>query len=164
MSGHTQISPCCERRILYYNTTDHRLFAFNVDTRTNTENNVGGKFWGIASLTGIDCGVKAVFYCYDGCTYTLNMDDTVTKVGEGQNGSLKALFPSISNPKSVKDGVFMYYDYHGDRSYLVKDGKKIDVSPLIKSTDDSTIRVYKDIFLTYDKNTESWVLVRILVP
>ena len=161
----TDVSLLQERRILYYPTTDDKLFAFKVDTRTNTEIDVGRKVWNVASLTGIDCRVKAVFQSRDDdCTYTLNMDDTVTQVAGEQEYPLAAFLPSTSNPKSVKDAVFLYYDYHGGRSYLVKDGKKIDISHLIEFHARSTIRVYKDIFLTYDNNAKSCVLVRITVP
>ena len=155
----TDVSLLQERRVLYYPTIDDELFAFNVDTRTNTEIDVGRRVWYVASLTGIDCGVKAVFQSNDDdCTYTLNTDDTVTKVGGEQNNWLTALLPSTSSPKSVKDGVFMY------ENRLVKDGKEIDTSHLIRFNGYSTIRVYKDIFLVYDKSTKSWVLVRITVP
>ena len=102
--------------------------------------------------------MKAVFKSNDNCTYTLNMDDTMTQVGGRQANNLTTLFPSTSNSESVKDAVFLYNDY------LVKDGKEIDICQLIEFNWYSIVRVYKDIFLTYDDNTESWVLVRVVVP
>ena len=103
-------------------------------------------------------GGKLCFQDYDDkCTYTLNIDDTVTQVNGGQGNFFTALFPSTSNPESVKDGVFKYNDC------FVKDGKEIDTDHLIKFSWCSTIRVYRDVFLTYDTKTKSWVLVRIIV-
>ena len=71
------------------------------------------------------------------------MNDTVTQVCERQDYLLTALFPSTSNPKSVKDAVFLYNDC------LVKDEKKIDTSQLIEFYWHSTIRVYKVGLLGY---------------
>ena len=165
VNSNTDASLLQERRVLYYPTAYHGLFTFNVDTRINTEIDVGRKVWNVASLTGIDCGVKAVFDCYDDkCTYNLNMDDTVTQTGGEQVGDLTAILPSTSNPKCVKNAVLMYDDYLEDSSYIVKDRKRIDTSHLISFYGRSTVRVYKDIFLVYDYNTNFWALVRIVVP
>ena len=144
---------------MYYYTTYNKLFAFSVDDRTNTEINVGREVGVIASLTGIDCGVKAVFKSNDdNCTYTLNMDDTVTQVAGEQDYVHRALFPSTSNPKRVRDAVFVFYDC------LMKNGKRMNKDNSIKFHHYSTVRVYRNVFLTYDNNTKSWVLVRVFAP
>ena len=157
----TDVSLLHEQRILYYVTMDDKLFSFNVDTRENTEIDVGRrKVWLIASLAGIDCGVRVGFQDReDKCTYTLNNYNTITKVNEKQDNGLKAIFPSISSPTNIKNAVFKYCDY------LMKNGNKLDTSKLIKFYEDySVIRVYRDIFLAYDRETNSWVLIRIIVP
>ena len=120
-----------------------RLFSFNVDTRENTEIDIRRRVGPIASLTGIDSGVKAVFYSFDGyCTYTLNDDNTVTKVNEKQGYTLTTLFPSTSNPTNINNVVFKY------GGYLMKDENKLDISELIDFEEYcSVIRVYRDIFL-----------------
>ena len=111
----------------------------------------------MASFTGVDCGVRGMFMSSNRCTYILNMDNTVTLVGGGQDYALTTLLPSSSNPKSLKDAVFVFYNS------LVRAEKKIDTGHLIKFSGDSLVRVYRDIFLAYDYNIESWVLVRIIV-
>ena len=106
----------------------------------------------------IDCGVKAVFHDYDdSCTYILNMSDTAIRVGGKQDYALTALLPSTSNPKSVNDAVFVHF------IHFVKDEKEIETSHLITFSENSIVRVYRDIFLVCDKNTKSWFLVRIIV-
>ena len=155
----TDVSLLHERRVLYYATTNCELFAFNVDTRTNTRINVGRSVRCIAPLTGIDCGVKAVFQADFGyCIYTLNMDNKVTLVDESLYGDLTVLLPSTSNPRSVNDAVFVHF------IHFVKDEKEIDTSHLITFSENSIVRVYRDVFLTYDNKTESWFLVRVVVP
>ena len=154
----TDVSLLQERRVLYYFIVDGRLFVFNVDTRTNVELDVGGQIWNVASLTGIDSGVKAVFQNSDNCIYTLNMDDTTTQVGGRQDHTLMALLPSSSDPKSVRGDVIIY------EKYLAKVGKKVDTNHLIRFYGRSLVRVYRDIFLAYDGKTESWLLIRITVP
>ena len=91
------------------------------------------------------------------------MDDTVTKVYEGQNEFFSAIFPSTSNPKNIKNAIFKYGNSYS--SNLIKCGNKINTKDLIRFNGYySVIRVYKDIFLAYDRSTWSWVLLRIIVP
>lgn len=155
----TDVSLLQERRVLYYPTYDWKLFSFNVDTRENTEINVGMTVYTIASLTGIDCNIKAVFRDYDDkCTYTLNNDNSVTKVHKRKLDGLSAIFPSSSNPKNIKNAVFKH------PNDLTKCGNNINTNGLTEPRSSySVVRVYKDIFLAYDWNTDSWVLIRIVV-
>ena len=156
----TDVSLLHERRKLYYPTTDYKLFSFNVDTRENSDIDVGRKVWAVASVAGIDYGVKVLFQDLDDrCIYTLNNYNSVTKVDKGHYNWLTTLFPSSSNPKNISNAVFKYF------GNLIKDGNKLDTSKLINfEYNYSVIRVYKDIFLAYDKKTESWVLLRIIAP
>ena len=155
----TDVSLLHARRVLYYRSRDDRkLFSFNVDTRVNTEINTGKEIQSIASFTGIDCNIKAVIYDCT-CNYTLNNDNSVSEVNEIHNIYLSEIFPSTSNPKNIKNAAFKY-----GRS-LVKGGNEIDKNELIEfEYYHSVIRIYKDIFLAYDKKTKSWVLVRIIIP
>ena len=155
----TDVSLLHEKRVLYY-SNDNKLYSFNVDTRVNTEIDIGMPCRYIASLTGIDCKMKAVFWNNnDYCTYTLNNDNTVKKVNKKQYEFLSVMFPSRSNPKNIKDAIFK----HG--YYLIKNGNEINKSKLTGLNPYcSVIRIYKDIFLVYDIKTSSWVLLRIIVP
>lgn len=148
-----------KKRVLHYRTTDRRLFEFNVDIRKNTKIDIEMRVVSIASVDGLDCGVKFVFKSYDdNCTYALNKDDTVTKLNDNKGGNLTTIFPSTSNPKSIKNVVFK------NGSVLVKHGKGIDTSKLIKfDANYSVIRVYSDIFLVYNKSIEAWCIIRIVV-
>ena len=65
VSTRTDVSLLHKSRVLYYSSMYNKLYAFNVDTRVNAELCSGKNFEPIASLTGIDCGVRAVFSCTD---------------------------------------------------------------------------------------------------
>ena len=175
VNSDADVSSLNVKRELCYHAWD-TLFSFNVDTRMNTRIGVVENIRSIASFTGIACGLKAVFYaceeeknniyeeeeeeeyyCYHYCTYTLNMDNTITKLSERQDYGLTILFPLASNPENINNAIFKYCD-------LMKYGNKIDISHLIRFGNYSVIRVYRDIFLVYEWNIESWVLVRIVVP
>ena len=147
------------KRVLYYATVDNELFSFNVDTRVNLKVDVGRKVLSIPSFTGVDYGVKTVFKDYDdGCTYAINVDDSVTKIDERQDGCLTTIFPSISSPRNIKNAVLKYW------WDLMRNGNKINTNRLIRfDWFYSIIRVYKDIFLSYDNKTMSWVLFRLVV-
>ena len=129
-----------KRRVLYYPTTDDRLFDFNVDTRANTEIDVGGNVGIMPSFTRIDRGLKELFQNIGGYVYTLNMDSIVTQLGEKQNYDIMTLFPSTSNAKIVDDAVFM------NRYDFMKGGKRINTNHLIKFYWCSLVRVYRDVF------------------
>lgn len=154
----TDVSLLHTRRVLYYYTTDCELFSFNVDTRENTEIDVGGKIWSIASLTGIDCGVKTVFMSKnDDCTYALGMNNRIEKVKWRQDKWIDALFPSASSPEDMTYAAFMY------GSKLMKYWEKINERcPVDFDCCDSFIRVYRDIFLGYDWYIKSWFLFRMI--
>lgn len=153
---YTDVSLLHKRRMLYY-CTSRELFSFNVDTRMNTKIDIRTNVGIIASVTGVDCGVKIVFKSADDLyTYALNEDDTLMKVNEKKR-DLSTIFPSTSDPRNVTNAVFKY-DY-----ILVKGRNKIDSHHIISfDTYNSVIRVYEDIFLAFDKNTNSWVLLRII--
>ena len=154
---YTDVSLLNATRVLYYRNNG-KLYSFNVDTKVNTMIGFGIYCGIIASFSGIDCGIKAVYH-YFKCTYTLNNDNSVTKVSEGTRLSLSAIFPSTSNPSDINDAMFKRC------SNLIKDGNMIKTDDLIRfKSRCSVVRIYKDIFLAYDCNTKSWVLVRILVP
>ena len=154
----TDVSLLHEKRVLHYNNTDYKLFSFNVDTEKNTEINVEKKPRSMASFTGIDCNAKAVFQSWDDmCTYILNNDNTITKVTGEQNNWITTLFPSASNPRNISNAMFKYdWDF-------IKCKSMMDTDDLMEFDYYSVVRVYRDIFLAYDYNINSWILVRILV-
>ena len=99
-----------------------------------------------------------MFQDYDKHTYTLNMDNSVTEVSGGQYSWVTTLFPSASDTENISNGVFK------DKNCLVKDGKCLDTSGLIKlDWYYSVFRVYRDVFLAHDNEVRYWVLIRILV-
>ena len=157
-SPFTDVASLQERRVLYYRTIDNRLFSFNVDTRENIEIENEKKIWTVGSLTGIDCGVEAIFQdCNDRCTYVLDVNNKITKVNEEQDIWLTTVFPSISNPKDIRNGLFKYV------SSLMKRGSWIDTNSLIVFDGNySVVRIYKNIFLVYDNNIKSWVLINVI--
>ena len=164
VEGTSNVDPCTdvtllnEKRVLYYSTDDERLFSFNVDTRASIEINISRKVWSIASSAGIDCNVKTVFQtCDDLCTYTLNNDDSVTKVNEKQDSWLTTVLPSGSNPKNISDAVFKY------ANYLTRGRNWVGTSRFIKFEEFySVVRVYRDIFLVHNWRIKSWGLLRIV--
>lgn len=155
----TDISLLDARKKLYYSTMDGQFFVFDVNIRTNRKINVGVGVKTIASLTGINCGIEAVFQGYDNCIYTLNDSGMITKIRERQDNSLSMLFPSAYNPKIIRDAVFKY------KEDPVKTGNNITTEKLINSNwYYSVIRVYRNIFLAYDEEKKSWFLLRIITP
>lgn len=153
----TDVSLLHKKRILYYITKENKLFSFNVDTRENVEINVGRKVWSIGTLTGIDCGVKTVFHGFGKATFSLNNDNTVTRVSERHQLNLSTIFPSSSNPKNIKEAVF----HHGRE--IFKGKNKVSTKHIIKFEWSTVIRVYRDVFITYDLYTNEWGLFRFIV-
>ena len=155
----TDVSTLNEKRMLYYSTLYGKLYKFDVDTRENEHIVFGGMPRSIASLTGISCGVEAVYYDdRDGCAYTLGEDSRRVDVNPPNCDHLTAILPSSSSPRDIGDAVFKY----GTR--LLRGGKTLDTERLVAlSSGCSIVRVYRDVFLALDRSTGSWVLVRIAV-
>ena len=136
-----------------------RLFAFNVDTRINTEVHIEKELGIMYLFTGTDCGVEVMFeYHNDKRLNIIGPDGTVTEQDNEQCYNSYIVFPSASNPNSIKDAAF------GSWNYLERRGKKIDTKRLVTFYPRSVIRIYKDIFLDYNYNGGTWVLVRVVVP
>ena len=159
VTSYADVSLSHERRVLYY-IFGGTIFTFNVDTRVNTEINIERNVNCIASVTGIDCSVKAVFQNYvDRCIYTLNNDNTVTKVYGKYGYGFELLFPLTSDSRNIEDATFM----HGVD--LMKSGKDMSIRRLIRGLErHSVVRVYRDIFLGYSCMFGSWILFRLITP
>lgn len=148
-----------ERRVLYYCTRGSRLFAFNVDTRVNAEVDIGRRVSRMLSLTGIDCGVRAVFFdSDDDRSYSLYENNSVTIVEERLGPRLKGVFPSASSPKRFRDAVFT------DGSSLLRRRKEMKGGNLVRLDWGSITRVYRDVFLAYNGASGAWYLIRVVVP
>lgn len=88
----------------------------------------------------------------------MNTDYTIKRKDGRQIGFLTTIFPLTSNPRNVADAVFM-------RGGLVRFENRLDISHLMDPDwNYPIVRIYKDIFLCYDKSTESWVLFRLITP
>lgn len=148
------------RKLYYWTISDEKLFMFNVDTRENEEIPIDKNCYVVGSLTGINCGGEIVFYNHkDRYSYALKTDNSTERIGIRQNEWLVTVFPSSSNPDDFENAVLKY------SKRLIKDGKEISSRQDIEFCGGcSIVRIYKDVFLAYDENMDSWVLTRILVP
>lgn len=88
----------------------------------------------------------------------MNTDYTIERMSGRPTGFLTIVFPLTSNSRNVADVVFM-------RAGLVRCENELDISHLINSDwNYPIVRIYRDIFLCYDKSTESWVLFHLITP
>eukprot|EP00766_Chilomastix_caulleryi_P005562 gnl/Chilomastix_caulleri/7116.p1 GENE.gnl/Chilomastix_caulleri/7116~~gnl/Chilomastix_caulleri/7116.p1 ORF type:complete len:128 (-),score=27.40 gnl/Chilomastix_caulleri/7116:93-476(-) len=116
-----------------------------------------------ASMTGINVGVKAIFQGTKGSRFICTVDDdddVITPVLEQkQSGFLTNFIPSLTHPMDIGVGL-LKYDTHfvfGGREVAPRDPIKLEPNH-------SLVRIYKDVFIAYDKNIYEWVLTRIIVP
>ena len=73
------------------------------------------------------------------------------------------VFPSSSDTSNLKSAAYR------EGNYLIYKDRAVFVSSPIKFSNDiysgmSVIRVYRDVLLLYDYNTNQWVLSRIVIP
>lgn len=155
----TDVSLLNETRVLYFPARTRKLYSFNVDTREFKEVEINDHVLCCASFAGINLGVKAVFNSHnDKTTYILSNNNSVSKLG-GENIWIRSVFPSCSCPTDI-NSVALWFD----RFFIFK-GKKVMFNSSFKTRSHNTIvRIYRDIFLFYDDNTDGWALVRIIVP
>ena len=154
----TDVSLIHATRILYYGSMSSKLYSFNVDTKLNQEINIGMEIRSILSLTGILCEAKIVFQGKDNKIYMLNKEDKPIKLNEnGWNETATIFVSTNSGFGSIEDTLMKC------GTYFVKGNQKLEVENPIKLSEyHSMVRVYKDIFLLFDKKTNNWVLCRII--
>ena len=156
----TDTSLVHSRRILCYASTESILYEFNVNTRENKKIEMERKVLFFSSLMGINSGVKAVFQDVDNhFTYSLDWDNRIIPLHEAREFDFTSLFVSSINPKDLSKCVLKY------SNYLIKGGKRIEPrKPIYFEDFYSVMRIYRDVFLLLDRNTNNWVLSRILIP
>ena len=71
-------------RELYYRSGEGKLYCYNVDSKENKLILTSGEVYNTPSLTGINMRVKMIFQCEDGITYSLNNDNTITRIYDKQ--------------------------------------------------------------------------------
>lgn len=155
----TDVSLLHVRRVLHYTSND-LLLSFNIDTRVYDDGIGRPGLCALASLTGIDSGFE---YMYDSDTFTKSIRCMTCSEAEKDNDyyyhDMDAIFPSNSDPEDIDRAIFRF------GRDLVQNREKIDIRHLIQlDWDRSIVRIYRDIFLAYDRKTESWVLLRVFVP
>ena len=159
----TDVSLVNTTRVLHYRTPDCRLCAYDVDRRVSRIVDVGRGVVCLASLTGLDTGVLAVFQDEEGETYALASDHSVARLPGGpQDEGLTDVFPSRSAPWDLTRAVLKYGDT------LTKGGRDIQEGlpsggPLLPQEDYTFVRLRGDVFLYYDTHECSWALTRIVV-
>ena len=114
----------------------------------------GGEF------TGIDCGIKTMFYNHDNHkTYILDEYNAVINMDRADLDIAENILPSNSNSKNITDAVFLCHNS------IILGEKTIEVKQMNALCEGhSLVRIYKDVFLVYNKEIKSWVLIRIFVP
>ncbi len=160
----TDTSLVHKRRVLLYKDTNCNPYEYNIDTKRNTKLEIGHKVWSLANMGGIDTNVKSVFRDYDNnYIYSLYSNNRVSEITSIYKGGLSNVFPSLSDTSNLKSAAYR------EGNYLIYKDKAADVSSPIRFSGNiypsiSVVRVYKDVFLLYDYNTDEWVICRIVVP
>lgn len=165
----TDVSLIHSTRTLYYTTTGNLPFKFNVDTREVTPLDIDHKVSSFASMLGIDIGLKGIFsshsdnraylYCNDGSRELVSPEQhkhTLITVFATEKAEAAI---AAKDMQEVSKNIVLKY-----RNFLIRDTHKLNVqSPITIDDFYSIVRVYRDIFLTYDGATRKWVLVRIVI-
>ena len=160
VNPYTDVSLLNDTRLLYYTSRSRQLYFFDVDKRENKKIGDDKRIWSIASLTGINCGVEAVFHNFDDhYLYVFHKDLHIFGISkEKQERSLTTVFPPNNAPGNFRMAIFKFCDN------LIKDNKKIKEGEGIKLENFySIVRIYKDVFLMFNTSTKSWVICRIVV-
>lgn len=155
----TDVSLLHDRRILYYRSTCRNLYSFNVDTRENEEIYIWKKVRSIMSFTGINRNVKVIFETDNKCIYALDMHDKLRIIsGREYSFSEEEYRPRYDSWYYEDNGPIYGEDY----GRCENDIYSFDLSDFDYLH--ALVRVYRDIFLKYDADNESWVLIRIMEP
>eukprot|EP00766_Chilomastix_caulleryi_P006825 gnl/Chilomastix_caulleri/952.p1 GENE.gnl/Chilomastix_caulleri/952~~gnl/Chilomastix_caulleri/952.p1 ORF type:complete len:267 (-),score=32.73 gnl/Chilomastix_caulleri/952:182-982(-) len=160
----TELSLIQETRTLVYCMLSSGSFQYNIDIGISTRIPINRKIWAFASLMGIDVGVKGVFY-ENGCgdlVHSLNHDFSITNiVSENTGYSVIFVIASESEPMNLVKAAKLY----GNGFFFINGKRGEDIGgPVLYQEYQSIVRLYRNIFMMYNRATDSWVLVRIVVP
>ena len=76
------------------------------------------------------------------------------------NGLLLDIFPSSSDPENLEKAAFRYNNY-----FVIKGVGDVCVNgPIELESKQSIVRVYRDIFILFDRKLCKWVFSRIIIP
>lgn len=155
----TDVSILNASRNLFYTTMDSKLFCFNVDAERNEEIDIKMNIKCIASLTGIYCGVEAFLQNDHFGLYFLDSNFVATEIEKRELcGYVRSIFPSTDNSENLDKAVFRCLNC------IITDKGKISLTaPVTFDWNYSLIRIYKNIFLYYDRNLKEWVISKIVV-
>lgn len=132
--------------------------AYNVDSQSNTDIDVGAGANSIMSITGINLGTPLI-YSQGGCIYKWEKENILECKLPTVINNISVIFPSHNNPYDLSLSVF------SNSAVYVRNGKKIYTDKVAKYNEITCpIRVYKDVFLTYNPIDKYWSLMRIVVP
>ena len=147
-------------RFLYYKSRRSNIYEYNVDTKVEKKLDVKNKVASFVSTLGINIGVRAVFKCHDdNQIYGLNYDGTTTVIASGEHDSdVYNVFLSEQEASNRKRAAFLF------GNYLRVDDRRVEVhKPVWFMGNRSVVRLYRDVFLMFDRASRSWVVLRIVV-
>ena len=134
------------------------ISIYNVDSKLNAILDLGTSVNSIISVTGINIGSPLV-YSQGGCIYKWEKENILEYKLPTVINNISVLFPSHSNPYDLSLSVF------SNSTVYVRNGKELSTDKVAKYNEITCpIRVYKDVFLTYNSADKYWSLMRIVVP
>lgn len=159
VSPFADVSLLNSTRALLYTSTGGDLFSYDVDARSNKGVPLKGDALPYTSLTGIGCGVGTMFEATEREIYILRTDGTAFGPLAKSYMFPNCALPSNSEPSDLGRMVLMYGSHLsiGEREVIVRE-------PIMFDGNQSVVRVYRDVFLVFDKGVRRWVLSRIIVP
>ena len=164
VSCYTDVSLLHTRRVLYYTSSGCLPYKYNIDTGQNKRVLDGKKVWPFGSVTGINTNTKTIFREYGNGNHVfgLKKDGKLSEIlSNDPIYCLTFILPSSSDPTDLRKALKIYSN---GRAYI-KENECVSLDIPIKFEGGlSIVRIYRDIFLMFDDNSESWVLTRIVVP
>ena len=150
-----------ETGLVRYVTSDYTIRNYNIIERIDEPLMISGGE--VLSSTGIDMGENDFIYKVDGCILAHTTYNKSKVISRNTYIGLVCI-PSQSSPTNPSKALYISQDSDGSICYtylgnIVELALPFEYEPFI-----SIIRVYKDVFLVYDKFKRKWKYLRILVP
>ena len=140
------------------------MYEYNTDQKFLRQIFEGIKVESFISTTGIDLGVRALFKKLKDSPniYALGMDYKIIEVA---NCPISArpimIIPSESHPNNLLNSIKFF-----SNSYIstASNDSEILLHPFQYDGSQSIVRIALNFFLVYDKRSQRWLMMKVVVP
>lgn len=146
-------------KILYYTSINYDVYKFDFSNMKNISYNFGRKATSIASSSGICNRYDGIFHEFQGNRWSYTSLGGNNSQIFCENTEIAIIIPSVSDPNNTGRMLKVLTNC----CFYFQPGTTVGIDKYVVPAPFSIVRVYRDVFVMYDRNKSAWVAARIVV-